>query len=137
MSAPEPRYRLVPYVSPLGKMPVQDFLDALEEDDPDAAAAFYDLIAPLVEEHGAALGMPHFKQLPPTDFSEIRWDGKDRGHHRIYCTLEKNGRILLLHGVTKRWPKFEFADKKICAQRYRDYCSTDYDPQQRKRPNRA
>jgi len=87
MADPESRYRLVPYVSPNGKKPVQEFLNSLEETGPDAAAVFYDLIAPLVKKHGGALGMPHFKYLPPTDFSEIRWDGKDRGHHRVYCTI--------------------------------------------------
>ena len=113
-------------------MPVQEFLDDLESDDPDAAVAFFDLIAPLVKKYGGALGMPHFKQLPPTGFSEIRWDGKDRGHHRIYCTFEQNGTILLLHAVTKRWPKFDGADKKVCKQRYSDYRLNNYDPQERK-----
>ncbi len=131
MAGIEPKYRLVPYVNPSGKVPVQDFLDDLESDDPDAAAAFFDLIAPLVRKYGGALGMPHFKHLPPTDFSEIRWDGQDRGHHRIYCTFEQHGTILLLHAVTKRWPKFDGADKKICKQRYSDYRSNNYDPQQR------
>ncbi len=131
MSDVEPKYRLVPYVNPNGKLPVQGFLNDLESEDPDAAAAFYDLIAPLVKKHGGALGMPHFKHLPPTEFSEIRWNGKDRGHHRIYCTFEQNGAILLLHAVTKRWPKFDGADQKICKQRYSDYRSKHYDPQKR------
>jgi len=131
MADPESRYRLVPYVSPNGKKPVQEFLNSLEETDPDAAAVFYDLIAPLGKKHGGALGMPHFKYLPPTDFSEIRWDGKDRGHHRVYCTIESGGRILLVHGVTKRWPKFTHGDKRICKKRYSDYCSGEYDYQGR------
>lgn len=111
----------------------RQFIDDLEAAEPDAVAVFYDLIAPLVRTYGGALGMPHFKHLPPTDFSEIRWDGMDRAHYRIYCSLEKNGAILLLHAVTKRWPKFDGADKVICKQRYRDYCSKDYDPQKRQR----
>lgn len=131
MADPAFGYRLVLYVGPSGKQPVQEFLNDLEETDSDSVAVFYDLIAPLVKKHGGALGMPHFKHLPPTDFSEIRWDGKDRGHHRIYCTLEPNGRILLLHAVTKRWPAFTRNDKQVCKKRYSDYCSGKYDHQAR------
>ena len=131
MSDIELKYRLVHYVNLSGKQPVKSFLDDLESADPDAATVFFDLIVPLVQLHGGALGMPHFKHLPPTDFSEIRWDGRDRGHHRIYCTFEPNGKILLLHAVTKRWPKFDRAEKKICQQRYSDYRSNNYDLQKR------
>ena len=129
----ESNYRLVPYVSPSGKKPVQQYIDDLEAAEPEAAVVFYDLIVPLVKTYGGALGMPHFKHLPPTDFSEIRWDGRDKAHHRIYCSLERNGAILLLHAVTKRWPKFDGADTEICRQRYSDYCSKEYDPQKRQR----
>src|SRR5690348_548526 len=104
MNEPPQKYRVVLYVSPGGRKPVEEFLNELEVKDPDASVVFYDVILPELEKHGGALGMPHFKYLPPTDFSEIRWDGLDRGHYRIYCTIESGGRILLLHAVTKRWP---------------------------------
>lgn len=127
MTEPPQNYRLKLYVSPTGRKPVEDFMEALEISDPDAAAYFHGVLFELLERHGPGLGMPHFKYLPPTEFCEIRWDGKDRGHHRIYCTIESNGRILLLHGVTKRWPKFARRDKQIANQRYADYRSKDYD----------
>ena len=77
--------------------------------DPESAAVFHDLVAPLVGEHGGTLGMPHFKRLSPSEFSEIHW----------------------LHAVTKRWLRFARNDKHICEQRYRDYRSADYDPPRR------
>lgn len=121
-------YRLVLYVSPSGRRPVQEFLDSLDRDDPDALFEFDDQVAPLVRQRGAALGMPHFRALRPTRFSEIRWHGKHGAQCRIYCTIETGRRVLLLHGVTKRWPKFARNDIQICKQRYHHYCSPDYDP---------
>ena len=133
MTGRQPRFRLVPYIMPSGRLPVQDFIESLSKNDPDAYVRFQDLIRPLVEELGPSMGMPHFRHLPPTDFSEIRWDGIGHGHHRIYCTIENEGRILLLHAVTKRWPKFNRGDKRICRNRYNDYLSGNYDVQKRLR----
>lgn len=127
MKPPPQRYRLVPYVNPNGKMPVQDFLVEMADSDPEAYAKFQDVIRPLVEELGPRTPMPHFKHLPPTDFSEIRWSGKGHVHYRIYCTFERDGAILLLHAVPKRWLKFDRGDKQICKTRYTDYQKTTYD----------
>lgn len=131
MSDGQPSYRLIPYVNPNGKLPVQDFLEGMAVTDADAFAKFQDLVRPLVEELGPRTPMPHFKHLPPTDFSEIRWDGKEHVHYRIYCTIEDSGRMLLLHAVGKRWPKFDRGDKKICRTRYTDYKDANYDARAR------
>ena len=131
MSNAQTRYSLRPYVTPRGKMPVQDFLQALADSDADAFVKFQDLTRPLVEELGPRTPMPHFKHLPPTDFSEIRWDGRDRVHYRIYCTIEDKGCIMLFHAVAKRWPVFDRGDKQICRTRYADFKS-DYDSRARR-----
>lgn len=131
MSDAQPRHRLVPYVNKNGKMPVQDFLKEMAVSDTDAFAKFQDLVRPLLEELGPRTPMPHFKHLPPTDFSEIRWDGRGNIHYRIYCTIEDGGRILLVHAVGKRWPKFDRTDKKICKARYADYKQPSYDARAR------
>jgi phage-related protein len=127
MSDAQRGYRLIPYVNQNGKMPAQAFLEELAESDTDAFAKFQDLVRPLVEEFGPRTPMPHFKHLPPTDFSEIRWNGKGHAHYRIYCTIEDEGRILLLHAVAKRWPKFDRDDKRVCRTRYTDYNDPKYD----------
>jgi phage-related protein len=126
MSDAQPSYRLVPYVNASGKMPVQDFLESMAVSDPPAYAKFQDLVRPLLEEFGPRTPMPHFKHLPPTDFSEIRWDGKDNVHYRVYCTVEDRGRILVIHAVSKRWSKFDRGDKKVCKNRYADYKNPSY-----------
>jgi phage-related protein len=131
MADAEPRYKLVPYVMPSGRTPVQEFLDALSVSDPDAYVYFFDVLEPLIRTHGAAIGPPYFAYLKPTGFAELRWDGKDRAHHRIYCSIEAGGKVVLLHGVTKRWPMFMKGDKRLCAQRYADFKSADYHPDTR------
>jgi hypothetical protein len=120
-------WRLINYVNSTGKLPVQEFLDALQIGDPDRHAYFYDVLERLLKDHGPGLGMPHFKRLPPTSFCEIRWNGADHAHYRIYCSIEKDRRLVLFHAVAKRWQKFDSDDKAICNERYSDYHSGDYD----------
>lgn len=120
-------WRLVYYVSRSGRMPVKDFLDDVAVRDPSRYAYFEDVLLPLLNEHGPGLGGPHVRKLAPTAFWEIRWSGSDRGHHRLYCTVEPGRRMLLLHGCTKRWRRFDPLDRQVCRDRHDDYRSGGYD----------
>lgn len=112
-------------------MPARDFLDEVAERDPQRYAYFEDVLLPLLNEQGPALGEPYFKRLRSTGLCEIRWSGSDRGHHRLYCAIEAGRRLVLLHGCTKRWRRFDKLDRQVCLDRYRDYQSGDYDAPQR------
>ena len=128
---PPQRWRLVPYIAPDGKCPVNDeLLDSLRENDPKAYLKFRECHARALEEHGPSIGEPRWKGLDDGLY-EICWNGKNRGHNRIYCSPERGKRIVMFGGDIKRWGKFDRGTRKVCKARQADFRSPTYDQEQR------
>ena len=85
-----------------GEEPVADYIDAIADAGETArAAAFFRLVG-LLEEHGAALGMPHSRLINRRErLYELRF-----GPHRV-AYAEVNGKIVLLNAWRKRTQRLD------------------------------
>lgn len=123
----EEPWTVVPYISAAGNCPAREFLENQRCVQLDDYLFFRNVVEPLIRRYGPAVGLPHWKGVYGI-LGEIRWH-----EHRMYCAVESSRRlIVLLHGVTKKWPRFRPRDREICRARLTDLQSANYDGPARK-----
>jgi phage-related protein len=106
------------YATASGRTPVADYIDALSK--VEAARVVADLA--VLQETGAALGMPHVRHLVGTDLWELRVRGQIQ--HRLLYVAVRGRRILLLHAFTKKTQQtprreIETAERRLADHRER------------------
>lgn len=107
-------WELVPYRTPSGRSPVEEYLDGLSGDDAARAEVELNLLA----EFGAGLGMPHGRSVTK-ELRELRIRG--RIHHRILYVAVSGRRMLLLHAFTKKTETTPARAIKTAIDRLADY----------------
>lgn len=117
------QWRLVPFRTSGGREPVNDYLASLRDTDTRAFLLWQKVVLPQLMENGPGVGEPIFKRLSfagVRDFGEIRFRSGGTSH-RLYCSIEEGRKLVLYHAVDKKWNKMKKQDKRICANRYREY----------------
>jgi hypothetical protein len=115
-------WTILPYITAAGNCPVREFLeDFLRSADYRQYRFLHDVLQPLLREQGPALGLPYWQSLG-RDLGEMKWS-----RYRIYCyVLSGNRQLIMLEGVTKKWPRFRPRDRDLCSVRAADLLSPHY-----------
>lgn len=109
------KWKIIYYVSPLGKGPVKDFIDSLENKQQIKILRLFKLI----QEFGLSAIGSHLKKLTGTPFWEIRILGQDN-IRAIYVIVVKNT-ILILNCFVKKGNKTPPKEISIALSRYKDW----------------
>lgn len=104
------------YETRSGGRPVQDFLDALKESDPDDFAAVMAGLAKLRNRH---YHRPPLSKPIGDDLFELRHVGKLNS--RMLYFFVKGRRIIVLHGVRNKARRIAPRDRKVTLDRKRDW----------------
>jgi hypothetical protein len=119
---------LIAYITSSGQSPLLDFLASLERSEPNCFAKWcYE--QDLLQTHGTDIGMPHWKRLGG-GLGEIRWRcGRTR--LRIYCSEERDKRVVMYEGDKKKWMPFSNHDRDKCLSRQAEFRTQGYNQRQR------
>jgi len=107
----ENSWQVVYYISPSGKIPVKEFLDAASPKFKTKALR----ILIHIQEYGMQAIIPHVKKLTETPLWEIRILGGDSA--RILFVTQLRKRILLLHAFVKKTNKTPSKEIDIALKR--------------------
>ena len=106
------------YETALGRCPVAEYIDALDERDAAAVTQVIDLL----EEFGVALGAPHARHLQGKLW-ELRTKG--RTQHRVLYFAVAGRRLVLLHALVKKTPQTPRRELQTALARLHDYEQRD------------
>ncbi len=109
------KWKIIYYVSPLGKNPVKDFIDNLEDKQQVKILRLFQLI----QEFGLSAVGSHLKKLAGTPFLEIRILGQDN-IRAVYVIVVKNT-ILILNCFIKKENKTPLKEISLALKRYKDW----------------
>lgn len=107
-------WEIVPYRSPAGRSPVEEYLDGL----PANEAARVEVALDLLAEYGTTLGMPQVRPVSH-DLWELRIRGKTQ--HRVLYIALRGQRFLLLHAFTKKTQATPARAIRTALDRLNDY----------------
>lgn len=109
------KWRVIYYLSPIGKSPIKDFIDSLEKKQQIKILRLFKL----VQEFGLSAVGSHLKKLSGTPFWEIRILGQDN-IRAIYVIIVKNT-ILVLNCFIKKENKTPLKEISVALSRYKDW----------------
>lgn len=109
------KYTCIYYTTSSGRVPVEEFIESLDEDSQDKF--FYKV--KLVEEYGPLLRKPHTDSIGNGIF-ELRFTGKE-GKIRILFFFFRGDRIIFTNGFIKKMPKTPRNELKLAKQRRREF----------------
>jgi phage-related protein len=104
------------YETSSGRCPVQEFLDQVEESDPDGFVA---VLAGLSKLRNRECQRPPLSKPIGNDLYELRHVGK-LNTRMIYFFMEGR-RIVVVHGVRKKARVLSMRDRKVALDRKRDW----------------
>jgi phage-related protein len=111
------RWKIDYYDTPLGRKPVQEFIESLADIPRSRVHNTLELLA----EFGPMLRMPHAKKVTGTSLWELRVLGE--ASLRFFYVAKIGRSFLLLHGFTKRKQKTPRKEIKIALTRLKEYKS--------------
>ncbi len=109
--------QVVYYTSPLGRNPIDEFLNSLL---PSQQAKILRILTQ-IKEYGLPSVIPHIRKLSGTHLWEIRILGKDN-LRVLYASFQKDS-VVILHGFIKKKQKTPERDLNIALNRFRDWMS--------------
>lgn len=109
------KWQIVYFSSPVGEIPVRDFLNKCL---PKTKAKAFRIFL-TIKEYGLQLVIPHLKKLTGTPLWEIRILGKK--NVRILYVTQVNRKILLLHAFYKKKQKTPQKEIRIALKRLKQY----------------
>ncbi|MEX2031719.1 MAG: type II toxin-antitoxin system RelE/ParE family toxin [Dehalococcoidia bacterium] len=102
------------WVDARGRMPVREYLEALERHGEAGALATFGRVSALVMADGPAVGMPHTRLIDRRfRLHEMRF-----GSHRIAYVVH-DGDLVLLHAWRKRSQKLDTSEAEVARRRLR------------------
>lgn len=109
------KWKIDYYETENGKVPVLEFIDALDAKAKSKVINALDLL----EEFGIKVGLPKVGKIRGTELWELRILGKD--NIRIFYVTKVGKSFLLLHGFIKKKQKTDTREIKIALERLKDY----------------
>lgn len=108
-------WKIVYYETPSGRVPVEEFINSLQEIAQTKVFNTFELLA----EFGINLGLPHAKKVTSTPLWEVRVLGETS--LRFFYIAKVGREFLLLHGFSKKRQKIQKKEIKTALARLREH----------------